>query len=284
MTEPQGTAARADGGRAAEKDRLVALLAQEWSEIASLLAGLDGEQWASPALPGWNVHDVVAHLVGTERMLAGSALPSVAPGSERADHVRNDIGRANEAWVRALRSLSNADLLAEFRAVTAQRLNALTAMTADDFDAPSWTPVGDATYGRFMQVRVFDCWMHEQDIRAAAGVGGHEDGEAARLALDEVVRALGYIIGKRGRAPDGCSILISLSGPIRRDLRVVVQGRARVVEALEGAPTASLTLSSSMFLRLAGGREDVQGALAHVELGGDIDLARQLATNLAFTM
>jgi uncharacterized protein (TIGR03083 family) len=284
MTEPQGTAARTDGERAEEKDRLVALLAHEWSEIASLLAGLDDEQWASPALPGWDVHDVVAHLVGTERMLAGSALPSLPAGSAQADHVRNDIGRVNEAWAGALRNLSNADLLAEFRAVTAQRLNALTAMTPDDFDAPSWTPVGDATYGRFMQVRVFDCWMHEQDIRAAVGAGGHEDGDAARQALDEVVRALGYIIGKRGRAPDGCSVLISLSGPIRRDLHVVVQGRARVVDALEGAPTASLTLSSSLFLRLAGGREDVQAALAHIDLGGDLALARQLATNLAFTM
>lgn len=270
------------------KDELVALLAREWSQIADLLAGLDDEQWSRPALPGWDVHDVVAHLIGTERMLTGAALPSAVPDSEPAgepaDHVRNDIGRVNEAWVGALRPLSNADLLAEFRAVTAQRLAALTAMTAGDFDAPSWTPVGDATYARFMQVRVFDCWMHEQDIRAAIGVAGHEDGEVARQALDEVVVALGYIIGKRGRAPDGSSVLIRLSGPIRRDLHVVVQGRAAVVDALDGPPTASLTLSSSLFLRLAGGREDAQAALAEIELGGDIDLARQLATNLAFTI
>jgi uncharacterized protein (TIGR03083 family) len=267
-----------------EKDRLVALLAQEWSEIAGLLAGLDDEQWARPALPGWTIHDVVAHLIGTERMLAGAALPAVTPDSEPAGHVRNEIGRANEAWVGALRNLPHADLLAEFLDVTAQRLAALTAMTADDFDAPSLTPVGDATYGRFMQVRLFDCWMHEQDIRAAVGVPGHEDGEAARQALAEVVQALGYIIGKRGRAPDGCRVLISLSGPIRRDLYVMVQGRARVVDAIEGAPTASLRLSSSLFMRLAGGRVDPQAALAEVELEGNIDLARQLATNLAFTI
>ncbi len=284
MTDPRGSVAGLGGEHAADKDRLVALLAREWSEIAGLLAGLDDEQWARPVLPGWDVHDVVAHLVGTERALAGAALPQVTPGIELTGHVHNEIGRANEAWVRALRGLSNADLLAEFRAVTAQRLTALAAMTADDFDAPSWTPVGEATYARFMQVRLFDCWMHEQDIRAAIGVPGHEDGEAARQSLAEVTGALGYIIGKRGRAPDGSSVLIRLSGPIRRDLHVLVQGRARVVDAIEGAPTASLTLPSSLFLRLAGGRVDAQAALDEIELGGDIDLARQLATNLAFTI
>ena len=33
----------------------------------------------------------------------------------------------------------------------------------------SFTPAGKDTYGRFMQIRVFDCWLHEQDIRDALG-------------------------------------------------------------------------------------------------------------------
>jgi uncharacterized protein (TIGR03083 family) len=135
-----------------------------------------------------------------------------------------------------------------------------------------------------MQIRIFDCWMHEQDIRVAVGIPGNESGAAAEEALDEVVRALGYIIGKRGRAPDGSSVLIRLTGPVKRDLHVLVEGRARVVEQIEGAPTASLALSSSLFFRLAGGREDGQAAVGGIELGGDTALARQLATNLAYTI
>ena len=158
-------------------------------------------------------------------------------------------------------------------------------MSAAEFNAPSWTPAGEATYARFMQIRIFDCWMHEQDIRAAVGLPGNEDGARRRAAaLDEVVRALGYIIGKRGRAPDGSSVLIRLTGPVERDLHVVVDGRARVVDALDGEPTASLDLSSSLFLRLAGGREDAQDALGRIGLGGDQALGRQLATNLAYTI
>ncbi|HEX9034602.1 MAG TPA: maleylpyruvate isomerase family mycothiol-dependent enzyme, partial [Streptosporangiaceae bacterium] len=178
----------------------------------------------------------------------------------------------------------NADLLADFRSITAERLASLRAMPVADFNAPSWTPAGNATYARFMQIRIFDCWMHEQDIRAALGTAGNEGGPIAEQALHEVVLALGYIVGKRGGAPDGSRVRISLTGPIERDLYVVVDGRAKVTGTLDGEPTATLTMPSSLFLRLAGGREDAQAALGEVELGGDAGLARQLAVNLAYTI
>lgn len=126
--------------------------------------------------------------------------------------------------------------------------------------------------------------MHEQDIRNAVGTPGNESGPIAEQALDEVVKALGYIVGKRGRAPDGSSVRIRLTGPVERDLHVVVDGRAKVVAAIVGEPTASLALASSLFLRLAGGREDPAAAMGRIELGGDAALARQLAANLAYTI
>lgn len=267
-----------------EKDRVVILLGDEWSIIADLLAGLADGDWSRPALPGWNVHDVLSHMIGTERALAGAEHPKVPEGSDTGDHVRNDIARLNEAWIVTLRERSHAGLLADFRAITAERLASLRAMSPEDFNAASWTPAGDATYARFMQIRIFDCWMHEQDIRAAVGIPGNEGGPIAEQALAEVIAALGYIVGKRGRAPQGCSVLIRLTGPIRRDLRVVVDGRAKVVASIEGEPTASLTLSSALFLRLAGGREDAEAALGRIDLGGDVDLARRLVTNLAYTI
>jgi uncharacterized protein (TIGR03083 family) len=278
VTDPSTEAAQ----RAAEKDRVVELLGVQWSDIASLLAGRSDEEWSRRALPGWDVHDVVAHLIGTERSLSGAALPEIpaSPG----EHVRNDIGKVNEAWICQLRDRTHPELLADFRAVTGERLTSLRAMAVADFNAPSWTPAGNATYARFMQIRIFDCWMHEQDIRAAIGRPGNDAGQAAEQSLDEVVLALGYIVGKRGRAPDGSSVLIRLTGPVKRELAIVVQGRARVVAAIEGEPTATLTLSSSLFMRLAGGREDAESALDRIELGGDQALARQLATSLAYTI
>ncbi len=277
---PPGTPA----GALTEQDRLIALLRATWSSTAALLAQLSDDEWSRPALPGWDVHDVVAHLVGTERMLTGATSPPDLPADQASGHLHNDIGRVNERWVVALRERTHAELMADFEDVTTERLAALEAMDADGFDAPSWTPVGQATYGRFMEVRVFDCWMHEQDVRAAVGRPGDEDGPVAEQSLAEVVGSLGYVVGKRVGVPDGSSVTIHLTGPIHRDLHVLVDGRARVVESLDGPATASVSLSSTLFTRLAGGRVDPEVELARVELGGDPDLARRLATHLAFTI
>ncbi|HZU80638.1 MAG TPA: maleylpyruvate isomerase family mycothiol-dependent enzyme [Acidimicrobiales bacterium] len=271
--------------RQAHKDHVVGLLEEEWGTLATLLQELDDAQWERRALPGWSVHDTVSHMVGTERALSGAPQPPAPPGVDDAAHVRNDIARGNEAWVVALRARSHAELLEDFRDVTAARLETLRAATAEEFEAPSWTPAGPGTYARFMEIRVFDCYMHEQDIRVAVGMPGHESGPAAEQSLHEVVGALGYIVGKRAGAPDGSRIHIQLTGPITAELYVaVVEGRAKVVDALDGPATATLALSSALFLRLAGGRQDPEAALSEIKLGGDDELARRLATHLAYTI
>jgi uncharacterized protein (TIGR03083 family) len=289
MTAGQEAGSGADAtdavdGAQADKDHIVSTLGQEWARLADLLAGLPDDAWSTTVLPGWDVHDVLAHLAGTELALSGAELPAPPAGHEAGPHVHNDIGRVNELWVTSLRELSHADLLARFRDVTGSRLATLTAMSVEEFNAPSWTPAGQGTYRRFMQIRIFDCWMHEQDIRSALRQPGHQVGPAADRSLDEVCGALGYIIGKRGRAPDGSSVLIRLTGPIERDLRVVTDGRAKVVDSFDGEPTATIALPSALFFRLAGGREDPVAALDQITLGGDVALARQLVTNLAFTI
>ena len=267
-----------------ERARVVALLREEWGSLAELLAGLDDAAWSAPALPGWDVHDVVAHLVGTERMLAGVAVPAVPEAETSGPHVKNEIARSNEAWVVTLRARTHAELLDDFRSVTAERLAALEALSDAEYDAPSWTPAGDATYGRFMEIRVFDSWMHEQDVRAAVGRPGHDGGPVAAQSVEEVIRALGYIVGKRAGVPDGSSVTLRLTGPVERTVHVAVDGRAAVVDALPGPATAELALSSSLFMRLAGGRVPAEDELERIELSGDVALARQVASHLAFTI
>jgi uncharacterized protein (TIGR03083 family) len=264
------------------KDHVVATLTGEWAAIDDLLSGLPPAGWARPTcLPGWRVTDVVAHLIGTEAMLAGDAAPDPGVDVRALPHVRGDIAAVNEQWVQALRDEPPAAMLRRFREVTARRAEALARMSQAEFDAPSWTPAGQATYARFMQIRIFDCWMHEQDVRAATGDPGNEDGDAAETALEETVRALGYLVGKRAAAPDGAVVLIELTGPLHRRLTVVVDGRARLVDEAPAPPTAVLRLSSSRYLRLAGGRTRGDEG---VELDGDVVLARRVLDNLAFTM
>jgi uncharacterized protein (TIGR03083 family) len=198
--------------------------------------------------------------------------------------VRNDIGALNEVWVESLRAEPPAQMLERLRAVTAQRLAALTGMAEQEFHAPSWTPAGQATYARFMQIRAFDCWMHEQDIRDSAGQPGNEDGPGAALSVDEIALALGYLVGKRAQAPDGSSVTFDLTGPRPRQLHVMVAGRARLADELPGPATTSIRLPLGTFTRLCGGRVRPEQVSDQVTVRGDEDLGRQVVSALAYTI
>jgi uncharacterized protein (TIGR03083 family) len=268
-----------------DKAVIVPNLVAEWASIDELLTPLRPELWAMPtALPGWSVQDNVSHLVGTECALAGQAPPPTTADVRGFTHVHNDIGAANELWVEALRAESPARLLDRFREITATRHKTLHGMTQADFDAPSWTPAGQDTYGRFMRIRLFDCWMHEQDIRDAVGVPGNESGPCARGALTEIVQALGYLVGKRADAPQGSSVTFELTGPVHGTWHVAVDGRAAVVDELPGHATATLRLSSTLFSRLAGGRVPVADRLAEITFDGDAELGARVAHALPFTI
>ena len=270
-------------------------LDEVWRSMAVLGSGLDDGQWHLPTpCPGWDVAAQYAHVIGTESMLLGRPNPDSDPG--RPPHVRNDIAAFNELWVAALAGRSRQEVLAQFNEVTGARRSLLAAMTEEDFVAPSWTPVGAADYRRFMQIRVFDCWVHEQDVRDAVRDPGHDRGPAVDQALDEIVRALGYVVGKKAGAPDGAAVVIELTGPVRRTVDLVVDGRARVVDDLDRPATATLVLGSTTFARLACGRVDPadvlapdggaaqDGGLGGVRLEGDLELGRRIVTSLPFTI
>jgi len=267
---------------------LTGQLDEVWASLATLGAGLGDADWDAPtACPGWPVSAQYAHVIGTESMLLGRPNPQVVTG--RPDHVRNDIGGFNEAWIVSLASEPRESVLATFAEVTATRREALAAMSEADFAAESWTPVGQADYRRFMHIRVFDCWVHEQDVRDAVGLAGHDSGQVAEQSVDEVVRALGYIVGKKAAAEPGTSVRITLTGPVQRDIGVsVIDGRARVVAGLDGTPTATLVLSSNAFTRLACGRVPaasvLDGAFGGVGLAGDTDFGERIVTSLPFTI
>ncbi|OBA65377.1 hypothetical protein A5633_00250 [Mycolicibacterium elephantis] len=270
-----------------DKSAVLTGLFAVWDDIAALAAGLDDAQWQAPTpLPGWSVRDVVAHLIGVESMLQGVDTPDADVDVSALEHVRNDIGAMNERWVRGLRQISPAELLERFRAVTADRREALTALSDDDWNAVTMTPAGPDSYGRFMRVRVFDCWMHEHDIRDAIGqpVADAELARpAAELALDEMAASMGFVVGKRGGAPDGSRVSIELTGPLARTINVAVAGRAQVVDDFGGgAPTSTIRLDGLLFTRLAGGRTPLDhGAVAY---GGDEAVGRRIVEHLNYVI
>ncbi len=267
------------------RDQMVALLHRQLDALDDLGTGFDETTWKAPTcLPGWTVQDNLAHVVGTEAMLLGEQAPEV--DVSHLPHVQNPVAVANEAWVESMRSSSGAEVLERFRSVASQRLAALDAMTQADFDAPSWTPASpDETYGRFMRIRHFDCYLHELDMREGAGLPDRVDPEQVAASLLEPASGLGYIVGKKAGVPMGASVRIRLTGPVEQTYLVAVGDRAAVVEQLDGEPTAGILLDAVLFLRLAGGRRDAAPHLGtEIALEGDGGLAAQLATHLAFTI
>ncbi len=269
-----------------DKPDVLTGLFDTWDSLDRLLTGLSEQQWQTPTpLPGWSVHNVVAHIIGTESVLHGISTPDADIDVATLAHVRNDVGVANECWVRYLSAESGADLHQRFRTLTADRRKRLTDMSVDDWNAPTLTPVGPDSFGRFMRVRVFDCWMHEHDIRDALhkpAADAELAGPAARLTLDEMATSMGFVVGKLGKAPDGSRVAIELTGPLARTIRVVVDGRAKLVEDFGGLePTATIRADGVLFTRLAGGRTD---SAAGVELGGDEDVAARIVEHLNYTI
>jgi uncharacterized protein (TIGR03083 family) len=270
-----------------DKSEVLSGLFGTWDSLDGLLTGLSERQWRTPTpLPGWTVHNVVAHIIGTESVLHGISTPEADIDVSTLDHVRNDVGVANECWIRHLSAESGADLHQRFRTLTADRRKRLTEMSVGDWNAPTLTPVGPDSYGRFMRVRVFDCWMHEHDIRDALDEPASDaylTAPAARLTLDEMVTSMGYVVGKLGKAPDGSRVAIELTGLLARTIRVAVDGRAKLVDDFGGQePTATIRLDGVLFTRLAGGRAE-PGA-GGIQLSGDQEVASRIVEHLNYTI
>lgn len=264
-------------------------LGRTWASVADVCSSLTAAEWRAPTdCPGWDVRAQVAHIIGTESMLAGRPMPSF--DGPYGDHVHNDIAKFNEAGIASFAEASDADLLASFTAVTAERLEALSALDPEGWEAVGPTPIGSAPYRRFMEIRVFDCWAHEQDIRFAVDRPGHRSGPAVERSVDEVVGALGFLVGKRARAPEGSQVRFSLAGSpsagSSREVDVVVDGRARVVAAPASDPTVTVHTDPVTFVRLGCGRITGAACLAAgtVTLSGDTDLGERVTGNLAFTI
>lgn len=269
-----------------DRDRVAKGLSDQWDALVLLAAELPPESWAEPTdCPAWSVKDTYAHVIGTEAMLLGRPSPDIDV-PEGLEHVRNDLARINEAWVLSYRDRSITDVVSDLAEIVTERRASLATQDQETFDEPSWTPAGEDTYGRFMRIRVFDMWFHEQDVREATGRPGGLEGAPVEQVLEEVESVLGYVTGKLAQVPEGTSVRFDLTEPLERVYEIEVTDRARVVENLEGEPDLTIMLPGTLFFRLAGGRRswDDPEVREQVAIEGNNDLAHQVLSNLAFTL
>jgi uncharacterized protein (TIGR03083 family) len=267
----------------AANTHLVDLLDQVWGALAELGASLDETAWRAPTeCPGWTVQDTLVHITAVERHLLDEPLPA-ADVPDDLPHVKNSFGRWNERAIESRRTWTGADVLAEFEATVAARLAVLRTLDDDGFAAPSWTPLGEGTVAGLLGLRVIDSWVHEQDIRRAVDRPGDLDSEAAAHTVDGLLTLLPYVVGKKVGAPDGSTLVLSLTGPLVRTVAVAVDdGRGRVLAEPPAVPTTTLTLLTDTYERLACGRIDPDETLVEggVRIDGDIQLGAAVVREL----
>jgi uncharacterized protein (TIGR03083 family) len=271
-----GNISTAEGFRAA--------YAETFSNVGDLAEALDDERaMRATGCPGWTVRDHVAHITDLESILVGRA---------RADHIvpdglayiRNKPGVFMELGVDARRGVPLADLLAEYRDVTAERMARLATLEDSQLDDMGRGFFGEAKVRSLLAIRVFDLWSHEQDIRRALHEPGGLDGIPAAHSRERMLMGAGNRAQERLGPPAGTVIVFDVTGPGGAVRSITFDGeRGRTGATVPAEPDSTLRLDLSTLTVLVCGRSDDPGARSRVIVEGDQNLARSVLEDMVVT-
>ena len=253
-----------------------------WRSIESLCSSLTEVPWKTPTdCPGWSVQDQVSHLAGAESGILGNPRPDHTP--KETGHVKNDVGQCNEVVVDFRRSWPGHKVLAEFRELTDQRLGLLRGMTDEEFAAETQTPIGPGTVTDFVRIRIFDAWVHEQDIRRALNIPGELEGPVAVHSVGRVARAMPFVVARKAQAPDGVTVVFDVTGSAGRVIPVgVAGGRGSELDSAPTSPTVKISTDVETFACLGCGRWDPNEVLRsnRVAIAGDPALGETIVKQM----
>ncbi|MEM9522255.1 MAG: maleylpyruvate isomerase family mycothiol-dependent enzyme [Actinomycetota bacterium] len=247
-----------------------------YDELNLLVSDLDVDQLATQSLcPDWDNRACIAHAVGVDKALTGWA-----PDPENFF----DFSVALDFMADAV-SLDPAAFATVVNDATDARIADLESMDPSIVEQPSMTPVGPQAYGNFLQIRIFDLWVHTRDVAIPLGIALPAAGPTAEMALNEVHRSMGYIAGKKIGLEDGMAMTVEITGDAARTIHVAVDGRAALVDAVD-SPDVVLTADTETFVMLACGRLDPQQRIddGRISWTGDDAWGDKAARNLRFTM
>lgn len=249
---------------------------QTSDSIIELVSSLSEEQLALPTdLPGWDVHDVVAHLAHLEQIASGDPEESTGVAIVPADYTN--------AGVDERRGTSTAELLAGFERDVASRHAALSATRLDLTDMAPVTPAGVPwTWETLLRNRAVDVWVHEQDIRRAVERPGSLDSLGAQVTTHTFAAGMGFVLGKKVKAEPGSVVRWLVEGDVQVTIELEVgdDGRARRAKPQTSADV-TLDMTSETFTVLAAGRRTPDQV--QVRYAGDGDLAARVLANMTLT-
>ncbi|MBA0052798.1 maleylpyruvate isomerase family mycothiol-dependent enzyme [Streptomyces sp. AJS327] len=261
---------------------------QSIEAISELVTSLTEGEWnRATACPGWSVRDVVSHIIGIECELLGDPRP-IHTLPRDLYHIKDETSRHMEVQVDVRRHHTGAEMTSELEYTIIRRSRQLRNDKREpDSVVPHVLPgAEDITLDELLQVRVFDVWVHEQDIRRALGVPGNLDSAGAQVTRDFLTRMLPYVVAKRAGGAPKSSVVFDIGGgegelEFMRTVRVDENGRGTVDGSPSLGPTVSLSMGWETYLRLACGRVRPDAVADAVKVEGDRDFAQAILNQLA---
>jgi uncharacterized protein (TIGR03083 family) len=164
-------------------DDALAPVVRQRRRLASILATLDDDQWATPSrCGGWSVQDVVAHLVGVTTFWQASVAAG-RHGTPTTILANFDPAATPPMMVAPMRSLAPVEVLDRLTAADDGFLGAIA-----DLDEDGWATLAEAPPGH-MPVRLvcahalWDSWVHERDIVLPLGLSPTVEADEVGLCL-----------------------------------------------------------------------------------------------------
>ena len=191
---------------------IVAAVAEQQDELASLLRSLDDAGWATPsACDGWSVADVVLHLAQTNEMATGSAQDRFAEVTARLSEglaPAADVDEGADLMVAKERGTGFAEIDARWQRSCADLRAALLARQPGD--RLTWV-AGELAARTLGTTRLAETWIHTGDVAYGLEVELEPTDRLwhiARLAW----RTLPYAFQRAGAEPPG-PVAFRLVGP-----------------------------------------------------------------------
>jgi uncharacterized protein (TIGR03083 family) len=254
-------------------DELVAIDCGVLDDAAALGDSLTAEQWITPtACTGWTVGDLVAHIIDIEQVLLGDPRPDHEPDWNSLPWVDRELSRFTEIGVDARRGRPQAEVIAELRDTTERRM---AQLEAGPHDLETLVPgfFGKQTpLGRQLSRRIFDSWVHLQDMRTALGISEGWDSLAALVT--------------RGQVIDGVEHAWSSLDTSSLDaVHIVLTDLGETVMFGDSPQVTTIAMTWPDFFARACGRVEADDSdwLSRVRIDGDRDLAARVLAGITVT-
>ncbi|MBI0295894.1 maleylpyruvate isomerase family mycothiol-dependent enzyme [Streptomyces sp. PRKS01-29] len=252
------------------------LFAPEHTALMTTLRGLAPTDWGKEAVPGWNVRDLAAHILGDcygrlardrDRHREG---PVFAPG----ETLEAFIHRVNQEWVDAFSRVSPAALTDTLDLIGGQTAR---FFEATDPDAPSlgvsWAGIDPAPMWLDSARDFTEFWTHRQQIRRATGQHTDRDPRLLSVVLNTFMRALPHTL-REVDAPTGTHLQMRIDGPAGGTWTVTATGdRWSLTEPDGGHPAAIVRLDAETAWRLCTRGIQPDDALSLARIDGRRELA-----------